>query len=84
MLSAGLLSATAKACAWNVRFQALRSDAACFAVRPEDPCNNLSIFNAARASKDRAVKAEQQSAPHRLRKQPGTRNISTLSIKVVR
>jgi hypothetical protein len=84
MVSAGLLSATAKAWAWNERSDGLKKRRSVLAVRPEGPCNNPSIFHAARASEDRAVKADQQSAPRSLCKKPGTRNMSMLSIKVVR
>jgi hypothetical protein len=84
MVGAGLLSATAKACAWNVRPETLKSGAACVAVRAEDLFNNPDIFHAARASADRGVKAEQQSSPRRMCKKPFARNIFTLSIKVMR
>jgi len=84
MVSAGLLSATAKTCASKARPEIVKSDATNFAVRAEGLFNNLSIFNATRASTDRAVKAEQQSSPRRMRKKPGTGNMSMPSTKVVR
>jgi hypothetical protein len=84
MVGADLLSAATKACAWNMRPEALKGGAACLAVRLESPCNNPSAFQAARGPADRAVKAEQQSAPRRMREKPVARNMFTLSIKVVR
>jgi hypothetical protein len=81
MLSAGLLSATAKACAWNLRFEALRSDAACFAVRPEGLRNNPTLLAHLKTTPSRpSNKALRAGCGKRL----GTRNISMLSIKVVR
>jgi hypothetical protein len=83
MVSAGLLSAVAKARARNVRPETLKSGAG-FAVRAKGLFNNLSTFHAAGASADRAVKAEQPSAPCRMCKMPATRKTPMLSIKVMR
>jgi hypothetical protein len=66
MMSAGLLSATAKTCARYMQPENLKSGATCFAARAESLFDNLGIFHAARASAGRADKAEQRNAPRRM------------------
>jgi hypothetical protein len=84
MMSAGLLSATAKTCAWYMQPENLKSGATCFAVRAQSLFDNLSIFS--RGSRirwpRRQSRATKRSAPDV--KMPVTRNIPMLSTKVMR